>query len=147
MYLMLLSCEPIIFSERTRVQYFFSIEGDVSYLIKFAANLLAAGGFFSNRPNEKLLAINELTELIATKLNIDLKPILVDGMTRVIKYATNSENKIRDIFCYKTSLTLDGAIDPMIDYIQHRRTRKFNYNLPIEIFSSRTPKTRSQKIF
>jgi UDP-glucose 4-epimerase len=145
--LMLQGRQPIIYGDGTQVRCFSSIEDDVSCLIEFATNPLAVGEIFNIGPDEGSVTINELAELIAKKLNFDLKPIFMEGRPQEVKYATCSANKIRGTFGYKTSVTTEVAIEQMIDYIRDRGVRKFTYHLPVEIVSEKTPKTWSQKIF
>ena len=69
------------------------------------------------------------------------------GRPQEVKHATCSANKIRNYFGYKTEVTLEASLIKMIEYIQDRGPRKFEYHLPIEIQSDKTPKTWLNRMF
>lgn len=145
--LMMQKRQPVIYGDGTQIRCFSSIHDDVDCLVEFATNEKAIGEIFNIGPDESEITINELAQIIAKQLNFNLDPIYMPGRPQEVKHATCSANKIRDYFGYETKYTTEEIIAEMIDYIDQRGTRKFDYHLPIEIISDKTPETWSKKLF
>jgi UDP-glucose 4-epimerase len=145
--LMLQGRQPIIYGDGTQIRCFSDIEDDVDCLMEFALNDKAVGQTFNIGPDEHPITINELAETIARLMQFDLKPTYMPGRPQEVKHATCSANKIREYFGYETKVTLEQSLQKMIDYISMRGTRKFEYHLPIEIVSDKTPRTWTDRLF
>ena len=145
--LMLQGRQPVVYGDGSQVRCFSDIEDDVDCLIEFALNDRAVGGTFNIGPDEHPVTINELAVTIAKLLQFDLKPEYMPGRPQEVKFATCSANKIREYFGYETKVTLEQSLQKMIDYISMRGTKKFEYHLPIEIVSEKTPRTWTEKLF
>lgn len=145
--LMLQGRQPIIYGDGMQVRCFSDIEDDVDCLVEFALNDRAVGRTFNIGPDEDPVTINELAAHIARLLQFDLKPTYMPGRPQEVKNATCSANKIREHFGYETKVTLDQSLQTMIDYISMRGVRKFEYHLPIEIKSDKTPRTWTDRLF
>lgn len=145
--MMLQDRQPIIYGDGSQVRCFSDIEDDVDCLLEFALNDRAIGGTFNIGPDEHPVTINELAQAIARLLNFDLQPVYMPGRPQEVKFATCSANKIREYFNYETKVTLDESLQRMIDYIRNRGVRKFEYHLPIEIKSDKTPRTWTDRLF
>jgi UDP-glucose 4-epimerase len=130
-----------------QVRCFSDIEDDVDCLVEFALNDTAVGQTFNIGPDEEPITINDLAANIARLLQFDLKPIYMPGRPQEVKHATCSANKIRKYFGYETKVTLDQSLQKMIDYVSVRGVRKFEYHLPIEIASDKTPRTWTERLF
>jgi UDP-glucose 4-epimerase len=145
--LMLQDRQPIIYGDGSQVRCFSAIEDDVDCLYEFAINLKAVGQTFNIGPDEGSITINQLAQVIADIIGFRLDPIYMESRPQEVKHATCSADKIRDYFGYTTKVPLKDALTSMAEYIQERGVRKFSYHLPLEIISTKTPKTWSQKIF
>ena len=145
--LMMQKRQPVIYGDGTQVRCFSSIHDDVDCLVEFATNEKAIGETFNIGPDESEITINELAQIIAKQLSFNLDPIYMPGRPQEVKHATCSADKIRDFFGYETKYTTEEIIAEMIDYIDQRGIRKFDYHLPIEIISDKTPETWSKKLF
>jgi UDP-glucose 4-epimerase len=145
--LMLQGRQPIIYGDGSQVRCFSDIDDDVGCLMEFALNDRAVGGTFNIGPDEHPITINELAQTVARLLQFDLKPTYMPGRPQEVKFATCSANKIRDYFNYETKVSLEDSLQRMIDYISLRGVRKFEYHLPIEIQSDKTPRTWTDRLF
>ncbi len=145
--LMLQGRQPIIYGDGKQVRCFSDIRDDVDCLVEFALNDRAVGETFNIGPDEEPITIIELAEKISNQLQFNLNPTFMPGRPQEVKFATCSANTIRKFFDYKTHVTADESIAGMIEYIQRRGTRPFEYHLPIEIVSEKTPATWTKRLF
>lgn len=145
--LMLQGRQPIIYGDGKQIRCFSDIEDDVDCLMEFALNDKAVGQTFNIGPDEHPISINELAQTIARLIQFDLDPTFMPGRPQEVKHATCSANKIREYFGYETKVTLEQSLQKMIDYISMRGTRTFEYHLPIEIASDKTPRTWTDRLF
>lgn len=145
--LMLQGRQPIIYGDGMQVRCFSDIADDVDCLVEFALNDKAVGQIFNIGPDEEPITINDLAKNIARLMQFELQPVYMPGRPQEVKHATCSANKIRNYFGYETKVTLDQSLQKMIDYISMRGTRKFEYHLPIEIKSDKTPRTWTDRLF
>jgi len=145
--LMLQGRQPVIYGDGTQVRCFSDIRDDVDCLVEFATNPIALGETFNIGPDEHPIQVLELAQEIARLLDFRLDPVFVTGRPQEVKHATCSADKIRNFFGYSTKITLGESLSGMIDYIRRRGVRPFEYHLPIEIVSEKTPKTWTNKMF
>jgi UDP-glucose 4-epimerase len=145
--LMLQGRQPIIYADGSQTRCFSDILDDVDCLVEFAENPKAVGEIFNIGPDENPVTILELAQVVAKLLNFELDPVFMPGRPQEVKHANCSADKIRYFFGYKTKITLEQSLQKQIDYIKSRGTRPFEYHLPLEIISEKTPKTWTQKLF
>ena len=145
--LMLQGRQPIIYGDGMQVRCFSDIADDVECLVEFALNDKAVGQVFNIGPDEEPITINELAANIARLLQFDLQPIYMPGRPQEVKHATCSADKIRSFFDYQTKVTLEQSLQKLIEYISARGTKSFEYHLPIEIPSDKTPRTWRDRLF
>jgi UDP-glucose 4-epimerase len=145
--LMLQGRQPIIYADGSQTRCFSDISDDVDCLVEFAENPKAVGEIFNIGPDENPVTILELAQIVAKLLNFELNPVFMPGRPQEVKHANCSADKIRYFFGYKTKITLEQSLQKQIDYIKSRGTRPFEYHLPLEIISEKTPKTWTQKLF
>jgi UDP-glucose 4-epimerase len=145
--LMLQGRQPVIYGDGKQVRCFSDIDDDIDCLLEFALNDMAIGETINIGPDENPVTINELAKLIAEIIGFNLDPLYMPGRPQEVKHATCSANKIRNMFGYQTKVSLRESIIKMVDYISKRGTRKFEYHLPIEIVSEKTPKTWTERLF
>jgi UDP-glucose 4-epimerase len=145
--LMLQGRQPIIYADGSQTRCFSDISDDVDCLVEFAENPKAVGEIFNIGPDENPVTILELAQVVAKLLNFELDPVFMPGRPQEVKHANCSADKIRYFFGYKTKISLEQSLQKQIDYIKSRGTRPFEYHLPLEIISEKTPKTWTQKLF
>lgn len=136
---MLQGKQPIIYGDGNQ-QRCFSFMSDVINPLLAACEMDEANGLTINiGPDEEFVSINELAEKIAEKLDFNLKPIYISGRPQEVQNANCSAEQARKLLGYKTTVTLDSGLDQLIQYIRDRGPKKFNYHLPVEIVSEKTP--------
>lgn len=135
--------QPIIYGDGAQTRCFSPVIDVLDTLAKFATEPGISGEVFNVGPDDNEITINELAETIADILNFDLKPIYMPGRPLEVKHATCSSEKIRNRFGYKRIQSLRDCLSEMCEAIE---PKPFNYNLPIEIVSERTPKTWSERL-
>lgn len=145
--LMIQGRQPIIYGDGTQIRCFSDINDDIDCLLKFAEEPSAVGETFNIGPDEYPVTINQLAEELANILGFNLNPIYKTGRPQEVKFATCSSDKIRRFFNYETKNTLQDSLKKLINYIEARGPKKFEYHLPIEILSRKTPSTWTEKIF
>jgi UDP-glucose 4-epimerase len=145
--LMLQNRQPIIYGDGEQIRCFSDIRDDISILVKFATDDKAVGEIFNIGPDEEPVTINKLAIEIADILNFPLEPIYEKGRPNEVFHATCSADKIRKFFGYETMFTLRDTLESLVDYIQSRGARPFEYHLPIEINNDKTPSTWTKKKF
>ena len=145
--LMLQDRQPIIYADGSQTRCFSDISDDVGCLVEFAENPKAVGQTFNIGPDENPVTILQLAETVSKLLDFKLDPIFMPGRPQEVKHANCSANKIREYFGYETKTSLEESLMKQIEYIRYRGVRQFEYHLPIEIVSEKTPKTWTQKLF
>ena len=145
--LMLQGRQPVIYGDGTQVRCFSDIRDDVDCLVEFAENPVAVGQIFNIGPDENPVQVIELAQEIASILNFRLDPVFMPGRPQEVKFASCSADKIRQCFGYSTKIGLRESLIGMIDYISKRGVRPFEYHLPLEIVSEKTPRTWTDRLF
>ena len=69
------------------------------------------------------------------------------GRPQEVKHATCSADKARKYLGYSTKYSISDSIDTMIEYIKGRGPKLFEYHLPLEIITDKTPATWKEKLF
>lgn len=103
------------------------------------------GQVYNIGPDDNEITILQLAEKVAfyadRKLNLEFFP---DRPVEV-KNAFCSSDKISKEFNYKATISVDQTIQEMVEWIKPR-VRPFEYHLPLELITEKTPKTWSNKL-
>lgn len=143
---MLQGKQPIIYGDGTQ-QRCFSFYQDVANPVMVAAeNDIANGKVINIGPDEEFVTINQLAEIIADIINFDLDPIYMPGRPQEVKDATCSADLAREILGYRTTTSLKDGLTQLVDWIQERGTKPFEYHLPLEFVTEKTPKTWTERL-
>jgi UDP-glucose 4-epimerase len=145
--LMLSGKQPFIYGDGTQERCFSYISDVIDPLVKICESSGISGEVFNIGPDEGTTTINELAELISELIKFPLNARYVPGRPREVKYATCSAEKAREILNYQTNYSLRDGLISMIESIQERGTREFDYHLPLEIDSPLLPITWKNKLF
>jgi UDP-glucose 4-epimerase len=97
-------------------------------------------------PDEEFISINELAQEIAEILDFQLDPIYMPGRPQEVFHANCSANKARELLDYKTTTSLRDGLTELADWIREQGVKPFNYHLPIEFTTPRTPRTWTDKL-
>jgi UDP-glucose 4-epimerase len=143
---MLQGKQPIIYGDGSQMRCF-SFMQDVIDPLMIACETDAVDGQIVNiGPDEEFITINELAERIAKILKFDLDPIYMPGRPQEVKHANCSADKARSLLGYKTSTTLDDGLKELVNWITSKGEKPFDYHLPLEFITEKTPKTWSEKL-
>ena len=135
--------QPIIYGDGTQVRCFSPVVDVIDTLAKLATEPGVSGEIFNIGPDDGEMTINVLAESISNILGFDLSPIYMAGRPLEVKHAICSSEKIRNRFGYKRIQSVRDCLEEMCAAIE---PKPFNYNLPIEIVTDKTPKTWSERL-
>ena len=145
--LMLQGRQPIIYGDGNQVRCFSFINDVVEPLFKMSSVNYLSGEVINVGPDENPITILALAELIASRLDFDLQPVFLPDRPREVKLAACSAQKARDLLQYETKTSLEEGIDSIINYIQKRGVRPFNYHMPLDINNNLTPLSWTRRLF
>lgn len=138
--------QPIIYGDGNQIRCFSFIEDVVNPCLVAIETETANGMTINIGPDQGFITINNLAEIIARKLNFDLKPIYMAGRPQEVFHATCSADLARKVLSYETTTDLDAGLNKLISWIQEKGPKPFNYHLPIEFITERTPRAWSEKL-
>ena len=137
---------PIIYGDGTQVRCFSDVRDDIPVFVKMMEypdhNLVCNVG-----PDEEWVTINKLADMLrkhipeAPKTNLYYR-----DRPQEVKMAVCSADKARRIYGYKTNYLLDETLRSLVLHIRERGTRPFEYHLPVEIESGKTPETWTEQL-
>jgi UDP-glucose 4-epimerase len=143
---MLKGQQPIIYGDGNQKRCF-SFYKDVANPILIASqDSIANGKTINIGPDEEFITLNNLAEIIAEILGFDLDPIYMPGRPQEVKHANCSADLAREILGYKTTVNLKDGITELIKWIKLRGTKDFDYHLPLEFTTEKTPKTWTERL-
>lgn len=135
--------QPIIYGDGRQVRCFSPVTDVLDVLTKLATADGINGEVFNIGPDDGEMTINKLATMIADILGFKLDPIYMPVRPLEVKHATCSSDKIRKRFGYKRIQSVRDCLEEMCAAIE---PKPFNYNLPIEIVSDKTPRTWSERL-
>ena len=145
--LMMQNRQPIIYGDGKQKRCFSDIDDCIFCLDKLLTDDNIISQTINIGPDEEFITINELFEKIANKLKFNKSPKYFPDRPNEVKHATCSSDKARNILNYKTTVSLDKSIDKVIDFIDLKGPKKFEYAYNLEIENEKTPITWKEKIF
>jgi len=143
---MLQGKQPIIYGDGSQMRCFSFMQDVINPLMIACETDTANGNVVNIGPDEEFVTINQLAEKIAKILNFDLDPIYMPGRPQEVKHANCSANLAREILEYKTTTKLEDGLKELIDWIKFMGPRDFDYHLPIEFVTEKTPKTWTERL-
>jgi UDP-glucose 4-epimerase len=143
---MLQGKQPIIYGDGNQKRCF-SFMRDVTEPIMLACSSEIANGAVINiGPDDEFITINQLATEIAKLLEFELDAIYVPGRPQEVKDANCSANLARNLLDYKPKTSLVDGLLELATWIKSEGPRDFDYKLPIEIISDKTPRTWTQRL-
>lgn len=138
---MLLGKQPIIYGDGTQMRCF-SFWQDVADAIMMACETDKVNGMVVNiGPDKEFVTINELAKNIAEILNFDLDPVYMPGRPQEVKHANCSADLARKMLGYEAKVSLKDGLIELADWIKQKGAKEFNYHLPLEFITDKTPRT------
>ena len=143
---MLQGKQPIIYGSGDQKRCFSFIQDVIDPLMVACETSVVDGTVTNIGPDEEFISINELAETIADILSFDLDPIYMPGRPQEVFEANCSADKARALLNYSTSTTLVDGLTQLSNWIIQRGFKPFEYHLPIEFVTEKTPKTWTQRL-
>lgn len=143
---MLQGKQPIIYGDGEQKRCFTFVQDGVRPLRKLAHYDDVTGEVINIGPDEEFVSINHLAETIADIMDFDLDPIYKPDRPQEVKLANCSADKAREMLGYDTQYNLREGLAEMIDWIDERGVREFDYHLECEIVNEETPETWTNEL-
>lgn len=102
---------------------------------------------FNIGPDENEVTINELAQKVSNFCQLKPEILYIPGRPREVKNAWCSNSKAKAYLNYNPSTDLDLVIQEMIAWITEQGVKPFNYRLPVEIITDKTPKTWIERLY
>ncbi len=138
---------PIIYGDGGQVRCFSHVDDVVPVLLRLGLDQdVEHGEVFNVGPDEGEITVKELAMLVMGLFGKHLEPIFMPGRPQEIRHATCSSKKIRMRFGFKQKVSLNDAVKSVVDHVKSVGTKPFDYRLPIEIRSEKTPQTWTKEL-
>lgn len=137
---------PIIYGDGTQERCFSYVDDCIFCLEKLGFDPNIVSETFNIGPDEELITINQLADIIMTELSFNKPPIYMPGRPTEVKQATCDSTKAREMLNYQTTTSLIDGIRKTIEYIKLAGPKEFQYSFNIEINNDLTPITWSQRL-
>lgn len=137
---------PIIYGDGQQKRCFSYIDDCIDPLIKMGFDdlhyLLMNIG-----PDHNPITINQLADMLCHMLKFYEMPVHYPARPCEVKEAWPSSDRARKLLGYESKTPLREGLQHLIDWIIVKGPRKFEYSLPLEIVSEKTPETWAKRIF
>lgn len=143
---MLQGQQPIIYGDGLQRRCFSYID-DVLAPMMLACTTDRADGLTVNiGPDEEFVSIAGLARTLADVMAFDLDPIYMPGRPQEVRDANCSADLARDVLDYRTTTALRDGLAHLVEWIAARGPRPFDYHLPLEFTTERTPRTWTERL-
>ncbi len=143
---MLQGKQPIIYGDGNQKRCFSFMQDVIDPLMLACESEIVNGMTVNIGPDEEFVTINELALRISKILDFNLQPIYMPGRPQEVQDANCSADLARSLLDYKTKTSLDTGLNQLVNWIKEQGPREFNYHLPIEFVTEKTPKTWTEKL-
>ena len=143
---MLQDKQPIIYGDGTQMRCFSFMQDVLDPMMVACETDVADGMTINIGPDEEFITINDLAKKIAKILDFKLEPIYMPGRPQEVKDANCSADLARKILNYQTKTNLDDGLRELVTWIKNQGSKEFNYHLPLEFITNKTPKTWIDKL-
>lgn len=138
---MLQGKQPIIYGDGFQMRCFSFMQDVIDPLMVACETDVANGMVINIGPDEEFITINDLAKKIATILKFDLDPVYMPGRPQEVLNANCSASLAREVLGYKTKKSLDSGLEDLCSWIKSQGAKKFDYHLPLEFITDKTPRT------
>lgn len=138
---MLQGKQPIIYGDGSQMRCFSFMQDVIDPLMVACETDVVNGMVINIGPDEEFITINDLAKKIATILKFDLDPIYMPGRPQEVLNANCSASLAREVLGYKTKKSLDSGLEDLCSWIKSQGAKKFDYHLPLEFITDKTPRT------
>jgi len=143
---MLQGKQPIIYGNGEQKRCFSFMQDVIDPLMIACETDVAHGRIVNIGPDEEFVTINELAYKLSVILDFKLEPIYMPGRPQEVFHANCSANLSRELLNYKTTTSLETGLVELVNWIKSKGSREFNYHLPLEFVTDKTPKTWTDRL-
>lgn len=138
--------QPIIYGTGNQMRCFSFMQDVIDPLMIACETDSVNGETINIGPDEEFITINDLSKVIAEILNFDLDPIYMPGRPQEVFHANCSSDKARKLLNYSTKVNLKDGLTELAEWIKMKGPKDFNYHLPLEFITEKTPKTWTERL-
>lgn len=143
---MLSGKQPIIYGNGMQSRCFSFMQDVINPLMVACETDVVDGMVVNIGPDEEFVTINQLAVKLSEILDFNLNPIYMPGRPQEVFHANCSADLARELLSYKTTTTLDQGLRELAGWIKSRGAKEFDYHLPLEFITEKTPKTWTDKL-
>lgn len=143
---MLRGLRPVVYGDGSQQRCFSFVSDVISCLEALGTDTGVVGEVVNVGPDEDPVTILRLVEVIADVIGIACDPIFVDARPLEVHQAICSSDKARALLGYRTQVDLREGLRTMVEWISAKGPREFEYSIPLEIVTERTPQTWSRRL-
>ena len=137
---------PVIYGDGMQRRCFSYIEDVTEPLIRLATEDVNGEIFNVGPDGEDWVQVLTLAESILNLTDSPLEPVFMPPRPAEVFEAHCSADKARRFLGYKPAWDLDDGLAEYIEWVKIKGPRKFDYHLPLEIRSDKTPRTWSERL-
>lgn len=142
-----LAGKPIyIYGTGQQVRCFSYIDDCVESLIKIALEDKIKNTTINIGPDKGAVTIKQLADMVVAETGCNEPHIFVPGRPQEVPHATCSSDKARQILGFDCATKIEDAIKYTANWIRTHGTKEFDYNIPLEIQTEKTPITWKNKL-
>lgn len=138
---MLRGLQPVIYGSGEQKRCFSFMTDVVNPIMRAVETDVVDGLVVNIGPDEEFISINELAENLARLIGFELDPIYMPGRPQEVFHANCSADLARELLNYRTSTSLEEGLKQLVDWIRARGPKEFDYHLPLEFVTDKTPRT------
>lgn len=109
------------------------------------SNRYLSGNIYNIGPDTNEISVKQLANLITKITKKEMQYEYFPARPSEVKNAYCSSEKISKEFNYRASIPIEKTIKDMVDWITPR-VKDFEYHLPLELITDKTPKTWTDRI-
>lgn len=142
-----LSGKPIyIYGTGQQVRCFSYIDDCVESLIRIALDKNIVNNTINIGPDRGSVTIEQLANMVVAETGSTEPHIYTQGRPQEVSHATCSSDKARELLDFECVTKLEDAITHTADWIRKHGTKEFDYHIPLEIQTHKTPITWKNKL-
>lgn len=145
---LLLSNKLIIYGDGNQKRSFSPVTDCINAIFSIIEGDFPNKEVFNIGPDHNEMTINDLSKKIIAMTKINNPEIIyLPDRPREVKNAWCSSAKAKNILKYNPNTSIDLVLQDMVAWVKTRGCKSFNYRLPVEIITDKTPKTWVEKLY
>lgn len=137
---------PIVYGDGEQKRCFSPIEDCIDSLTKIVTEEAGVGEVINIGPDGSEISVNKLARMVMGVTGFDGDPIHFPDRPCEVKEAYCSSDKARRLLGYKPKNDVYNCLRDMHKAIKKAGAKPFDYSLPVEIVTDKTPETWSKKL-